>query len=141
VLPGGELQYSTHRPELVGIVFVVGWLVGIVVDPEVRSAGALVARPDPIVPIVAVGEAAAGIADNRSFDLAHVIDNSFADAVYVRNLGVLANPKPVINDAAEVFGKVAVNVRRDRSQWLVDKDLDVRISSARLRGGGQTGKT
>src|ERR1700738_4777326 len=97
--------------ELVGIVLVSGGRRGrFFRSPEIGAARAFVALANAVAPIVAVREAPAGVANDRRLDLAHFLDQLFANAVYVRNFGVFTYPDAVVNDAAEVFGEVPVNV-------------------------------
>ncbi len=52
---------------------------------------------------------------------------------------MLADPNAVVDDAAQVFGKVSVNVRTDRADLFAEKHLDVRVSGARgLRESART---
>ena len=54
-------------PKLIGIIFVAGRTPSaLVLGPEVSPPGTLVYRPDAITPVVAVGKASAGIADDRA---------------------------------------------------------------------------
>ena len=43
------------------------------------------------------------------------------------NLRFLADPDAVVDDAAEVLDEMPVEIRRDRSDRLVEEDVDARI--------------
>src|SRR5258708_9850 len=119
--------------ELVGIVLVSSGRRGrFFRSPKIRAARAFVARANAVAPIVAVGEAAAREANDRRLDLAHFLDQLFANAVYVGDFGVFADPDAVVNDAAEVFGEVPVNIGGNSAERLVEQNFD-----ARIRGGGR----
>ena len=95
--------------------------------PEVGSPRTLVGRADAITPVIAVGKASAGIADHRRFDLPHLLDQLFADAIQVWNFRLLAHPDAVVDHAAQIFGEVSVDVGRDRSQRFAQENLDPRV--------------
>ncbi len=81
-----------------------------VVDPEIRAGRPFVARPDAITPIVAVGKAAARPSHNRRMELLEGVHQFFADAVVVRYLRVGADPDSVIDNAADIFGEVTIDI-------------------------------
>ena len=113
--------------------FIGAEVVGFRASPEVGAAGALLGGADAIAPIVAVGETASGITDDRGFDLAHVVDEIFADTVDVGDFGIAADPDAVVDDATEVFGEVAVDFRGDHAEGLVEEDFDAGVG----RVGGE----
>src|SRR4030095_6308907 len=83
------------------------------VYPEVRTARAVLARPDAVAPVVAVGETAARPTDDARLDSPHRIDNRLPDAADVGNLRVFAHPDAVIDHAAQMLDKMSVYFRRD----------------------------
>ena len=103
--------------------------------PEIRAPRTLVSRTDAIPPIIAVGKASARITHYRGFDLPHFVNQFFADAIHVRNFGLLAHPDAVVDHSAKIFGEVTVDVGRDRSQWLAQEDLDPRVVADDVGGG------
>src|SRR5579863_22912 len=89
------------RPELIGIVFMSGRrFLGFDVLPKVSTARALVGWTDSISPVIAVGETSSGKANDRSFNLAHLVDQVFADSIDVGDGRVLSDPDPVVDHAA-----------------------------------------
>jgi hypothetical protein len=60
-----------------------------------------------------------------------VIDDGLTNAVRVGDLRLLAHPDSVVHDRAEVLDEVAVQIRRDRRDDLVDEDIDACIRGAR----------
>src|SRR5215510_8716760 len=52
-----------------------GGFIRVGVVPEVCAARTLLHRPDAVAPVVAVGETTAGITDDRSLDLFHVVED------------------------------------------------------------------
>ncbi len=123
------------RPEVVGLELpgAVGRALRPLgrVHPEVGAARAAGARPGAVAPVVAVGEAAAGPADDRRLDALQRLDERRADAARVRHARVLADPDAVVDDAAEVFGEVAVDVAVDGADLFADEDFDARVGGAR----------
>ena len=109
-----------------------------VLRPEVGAPRTLVGRPDAVAPVIAVGKASAGKANDRRLDLPHLVDQLFADAIHVWDFRLLAHPDAVVDHAAEIFGEVPVDVGRDRSQRLAQKNLDPRVVCA--GGGGGKGR-
>ena len=53
-----------------------------------------------------------------------MIDDRLADAVGVGDLRVASHPDPVIDDAADVLGELAVHRGPDRADRLVEQDVD-----------------
>lgn len=52
-----------------------------------------------------------------------------ADAADVRDFGILSDPDAVINNSADVLGKMAVLVRRNGADRLVDEYLHPRLGA------------
>src|SRR5439155_4419940 len=101
------------------------------VRPEVGAARAVVGRADSVAPVIAVGEAAAWPPDDWRLDLFHLVDERLADPIDVRNLRVLADPDAVVDDAAEVLGEMAVQLRVDGANRLVDQNFQTRVGGLR----------
>jgi hypothetical protein len=84
------------------------------------------ARAYAVAPVVAVGETAAGVANDRGLDAAHVLDERAPYAADVRHTRALADPHAVVDYAAQVLDEVAVHVRVDCADWLADQHLYLR---------------
>ncbi len=107
-----------------------------IVDPEVGAGGAVLARADAVAPVVAVGEAAAGPADDGDVNLLHAIDDLFADAVDVGDARTFADPDAVVDDAAEMLGELAVDLGGDGADALVEHESRrARLRLRSMRGG------
>src|SRR5271163_1288074 len=116
--------------ELIGIVFLRN--VSLVADqllarPEICTARALRGGAYSILPVVAVGEASAGPANHRRFDFSQRVHQILADALDVGDLRTFADPYTVVNHAAEIFGKMAVDIWRDGAEGFVEQDFDAGI--------------
>ena len=108
--------------------------VGVLLAPEGGAGGTLVGGAETVTPVVGIRKAAARPAQERSLNCLHSVDEGLADAVGVRDFRVGANPDAVVNHAAQMLNKVAVDLGRDGRDRLRRKDVDVRVSSGgRLR--------
>ena len=85
--------------------------------------------PDAVAPVILVGKAAPRPAHHDMAKLLDVLDQLAADAVDIRDLRIGADPDAVVDHAADVLGKLAVDRRLDRADRLVQQDRD------RERGG------
>ena len=103
--------------DLVALVF------SVLIDPEIRSDRAVFA--DSVSPIVTLGKATAGPAQNRRFYGTKHFYNIFSEALDVGNIGILADPKAVIKYAADVLGELSVDVGVNRALRLIKKDSQV----------------
>src|ERR1700679_1688747 len=111
--------------KLVGIIFMAGWRAcGLHTLPEISSTRAVGSRTNSVAPIIAVSKASARKTNHRRLDLLHLVDQLFPNATDVRNLRVFSNPDAIVDDSAQVFREVPVNVRRDNSQRFVKQNLD-----------------
>src|SRR5262249_9098126 len=81
------------------------------VGPEVSPARPLITRTDTVFPVIAVGTAAAWPTNDRCMNAAHCVDQSGPDRVCVWNAGTFADPDAIVNNAAEVFCEVSIDVR------------------------------
>src|SRR6266550_1863415 len=90
------------RPE--AVVF------GDVAPHGVDDGGALLGRADAVLPVVAIGEAAAGPADVRDLDLAQRRDDVVPQ---VPPSAPALGPKAVVDVAPQVLGELAVDVTAD----------------------------
>jgi hypothetical protein len=106
--------------------------VGVLLAPEAGAGGTLAGGAEAVAPVVGVGEAAAGPAEDGRFDGAHGVDEGLADAVGVGDFGVGADPDAVVDDAAEVLDEMGVDLRRDGGDGLGGKNVDVGVDG----GGG-----
>ena len=119
---GADLFGEVH--ELVGAE---GVGLGRAAPPVVLARGTLVARTDAVAPVVLVSKAAARPADYGRLDRLQRADDVAAHAPDIGDLGVRADPDAVIDAGAQMFGKLTVDVARDRGAGLV--------SPQRRRGG------
>ena len=99
-------------------------LVGVLLAPEGSAGGTLVAGADAVAPVVGVGEAAAGPAEDGCVDGAHGVEEGGADAVLVGDGGAFADPDAVVDDSAEVLDEVGVDLGGDGGDGLSGEDLD-----------------
>jgi hypothetical protein len=60
-------------------------------------------------------------------DLLHPVDDLLADSVNIGNVRSFAYPDAVVDHTAEMFCELSINLRRDRSDALVEQDFNVRI--------------
>ncbi len=89
---------------------------------DVDAPGPLLRRAHPILPVVLIGEAAARPAQVGSLDLAEGSNDVVANAARVRDGGLGSDPQAVIDAAAEVLGKVPVEVPADHGAGLAGAD-------------------
>src|SRR5205823_2709903 len=99
------------RPE--AVVF------GDVAPHGVDDRGTLLGRADPVLPVVAIGEAAARPADVRDLDLAQRRDHVVTQAPAA---GTALGPEAVVDAAPQVLGELAVDVAADGVAPLVGVD-------------------
>src|ERR1700685_4162332 len=90
-----------------------------VLPPAAETARALRAGTDSVAPMVFVRKAAARPADDDATQPPHVLDEGTANPVNVGDLRVGADPDAVVNDAAQMFGELAVEGGFNRARWLV----------------------
>src|SRR5262249_10120924 len=122
--------------EFVGVVAMAGGgLWRFTAIPEVSAARALVGGANGLAPVGSVGEKAAGEAHDGGLDLAHFVDELFADAIDIWDFGFRADPDSVIDYAAEIFGEVSVDVGRNRAQWLVGENFNARVGGLGISPG------
>src|SRR5262245_13029036 len=114
-------MHELVRAELVCVVDLraIGIFSGLE-NPGVRAPRTFAARPNAAPPVVPIGEASAGPAHHAGLNLSHLFDQRASDAADVGNFRFLAHPNAVVDDAAKVLDEVAINFRRNRSDWLVD---------------------
>ena len=77
---------------------------------RVGPARPLPARADAVAPVVLVGEAAAGPADDGSFDTFQRVDEGGADTACVWDFGVFSDPDAVVDTLAEMLGELSENI-------------------------------
>src|SRR5690606_2548768 len=82
-----------------------------------RAVGA-----DSITPVVVVGIAATGPAQQRNRHGFEGIDDIGTEAVVMAFGAVFTDPKTIIGTAAKMFGEVTVQARRDGSDRVVFMD-------------------
>jgi hypothetical protein len=79
--------------------------------PEIRAPRPLRCGTDTIFPIVTIGEAASGPANNGDMNLVHHVNQLRTDTISVGNLRLLSHPHAVVNDSTDVLCELAVDVR------------------------------
>src|SRR5437763_14063208 len=112
------------RPE--AVVF------GDVAPHGVDDRGTLLGRADPVLPVVAIGEAAARPADVRHLDLAQRRDHVVAQ---VPAAGTAFGPEAVVDAAPQMLGELAVDVAADGVAPLVGVDDESGALPRRLPEG------
>ena len=112
-----------------------GWRV--TEGPKVSPPRTLVYGADAIAPVIAVGETAARETHDRRFDLPHLVDQFLANAIHVRDFRVLAYPDSVINHSAQILGEMAVDIRGNGAERLIEKDIDPRVRVGLRPGNGR----
>src|SRR5271168_1126394 len=121
-----ELRPFVVQPDRIGINL-----------PEVGAARPLRSFTNPIFPVVAIREAASWQTNDRNMNLLHNVYQLRTYAVLVCDFRFLSNPHAVVNHAANMFCKLAIDVRRNLPQRFVQKDLDagVGVSCPDMRAG------
>src|SRR5439155_18021926 len=114
-----------------------GRFFGVGAVPEIGAARTFFGGADAVTPVVGIGEAAARIADDGCFDFLHVVDEVAAKTVVVWNSGFRADPDAVVDDAAEMFGEMTVDVGRDGAERFVGENFDARVGGG--CGSGEAG--
>src|SRR5262245_17290569 len=89
------------------------------VAPSSVSARTCIDRTNTVTPMVLVCKAAARPANHDMSDLLDVLHELGANSPKIGDLGILADPDAVVDHAPDVFGKLAVNRRLDRADWLI----------------------
>src|SRR5699024_6009481 len=130
---GAQQLHQVH--ELMGAEGVV---LDHIAPVRVDHAGTVLAGPDAVLPVVFIGEAAAGPAQVRDLQRAQRLDHVVADAARVRDLGVLADEEAAVDAAAQVLGEVAVEVAADDGAGQVE--IDHHPSGAVGGGGRRAGR-
>ena len=126
--------YEFIGAELVGIISMTGGRFRrLALIPEIRSAGALVGRAKAIAPVITVRETPSRKAHDWRLDLAHFVDQFFANSIDVGNFRVGAHPHTVVHHAAQILREMAVDVRRNRPQRFVGQHFDSGVRGIRLR--------
>ena len=74
--------------------------------------------------MVLVREAAPRPPHDHRPEFADVFDQGSADAINVWNLRLRPDPNSVVDDAADMFGELAVKCRTDRGDRLIKQDCD-----------------
>ena len=107
------------------------WLVSVSSRHRPKRRGLLAARSDAIAPRRYLSaEATARPANDDGPELADVLDQGAADAVNIRDLRLGPDPDAVIDDSADVLGKLTVaGGRPDRADRLVEKNRDRELRS------------
>src|SRR6185295_6778909 len=97
------------------------------VGPEVDARRTFVAWSNTVAPVVLIGKTATGIANHTWFKFFQVVDEGFANAVVIRNFRLLAHPDAVVDHAAQMLNEVAVDIRGNGSNRLVEKYFNAGI--------------
>src|SRR5690606_36040323 len=107
---GLAVEQLDQLHELVGAEGVV------LLDPapvRVDAHRALVTRTNAVAPVVLVGEAAAGPADDRNLELLERLEHVVTESACIGNGGILANSDAAVNTATEVLRELAVQIAAD----------------------------
>ena len=99
---------------------------------HVERVGTVGAGADAVAPVVVVGIAAAGPAEVRDVDRAEGLDDVGPHAAGVGDVRLFADPDAVVDAAAEVLGKLAVEIAADDAAVFVAPDDRVGV---KRRGG------
>ena len=105
--------------------------------PEGGAVGALVGGAEAVAPVVGVGEAAAGPAEDGRLDGPHGVDEVEPDAVPVGDFRSFADPDAVVDDAAELLDEVRVDFGGDGAEGLRGDDVDGGVGGAGDGLGGR----
>src|SRR5215831_5869810 len=91
----------------------------------IQGFWALVSGSDSITPMILIGVAAARPSQDSKIEALERCDHIIAKAASVRNRRVFTNPDAVIDAAAQVFGKTAIDIAADRRTRLVSANRDL----------------
>ncbi|OPZ96781.1 MAG: hypothetical protein BWY71_01829 [Planctomycetes bacterium ADurb.Bin412] len=109
----GEGRFAAHLFAQVH-KFMGSELVALQGGPDdVLPDGPFAARADAVLPVIAVGKAAAGPANIGAMYLSQRLDDVGTDSPYVGDGRILAYPDAVVDTAAQVFHELPVNVPAD----------------------------
>src|SRR5437868_1019325 len=99
--------------------------IGVYAAPtRVGPSRTLVARTDTVTPVILVGETATGPAQYGNIQFFQRSNNVVTQAARVRDRRVFAHPQAIVDQTAEVLGKLAVDVTVDGPSWLVQPDRE-----------------
>lgn len=110
-----------------------------IVDPKVRSARTFGLRPDPITPVVAVGEASSRPANHRDTKFSQGLDKVLPYAADIGDRRILAHPHSVIDHATNMVGELAMQGWRNYSNRLIEQNCHPAVCRLR-RPRGRNGK-
>jgi hypothetical protein len=102
---------------------------------NIHAAGTLLDRPDPVAPVIVVGEATARPPQDRDSEFLQIIHGVPAKPVDVRNRRLLPYPHPAIDARAEVLREVGVELGPHGPDFLV------RVNDRLFIRGSRTEKT
>ncbi len=91
---------------------------------DIHAPRTIRARPNAVLPMIVVGEAAAGPADHCWLHLPQRRHDVIADPAGVRDRRVFPNPDTVVDTAPQVLCEVPVDVRVDRGDGIARVDRD-----------------
>ena len=77
---------------------------------------------DTVLPVILLGKAAARPADGGHADLPEGLGHVLSDALFVGDGAVLAHEDAAIDAAAQMFGKMAVDLRTDGGNHILCVD-------------------
>ena len=80
---------------------------------RIDAPGPLVARPDPIPPMVFIRKTSPRPAKHRNIKVFQRRDHVIANSTRIGDRRILPNPNPLINAAAKMLRKLAVNIAVD----------------------------
>jgi hypothetical protein len=102
-------------------------VVGVLLVPEASAIGPHVDGAETVMPVVGVGETAAGPAQDGRLHGTHHVDERSTDTALVGDLRLLADPYAVVDHPAQLFDEVGVDLRGDSADGLGRKNLDMGV--------------
>jgi hypothetical protein len=126
-LKSGEVDYirgvgANQFAQVQKLVRAEGVLIDHTPPVHVDSLGPLFARADAIAPVVVVGKAAARPAEVGDVQFFKRGDDVGADTLGIGGRRIFADPQAVVDAAAQMLGKMAVDMPADLMLATVDVD-------------------
>ena len=107
---------------------------------SVNHGGTLVARSNPIFPVVFIGKTPPRPAEDRDIDLSQSVNDIVSDSPRILDRTVIPYPESSINAPAKMFGKMAIDIFIDRiiTQISVDYNTVVYLLILFIQGKNET---
>ncbi|MNJ55325.1 hypothetical protein D3C77_508100 [compost metagenome] len=100
---------------------------------RIHHALAVFPRPDTVLPVILISEAASRPAQNRYFDLLQCFQNVIANSLRIGDRGIFPYPNPLINTSAKMLREMTVNVLIDGSFANIRVDDHIVLQSDALQ--------